>query len=161
MGDETQPGQQPYAQQPYPQQQPYAQQPAPPQVPTGQPQYTAPELLPHYMQPRHTPLQPTGGLTGQTPPPPQAAMYSPYAYQQMGVRPPMSRMAVWAFISSFFIGILGVVLGLIASKQIGNRGLRGVGFAMAGFYIGIFVTVIQFTLGTIVAIALGVGAAAL
>lgn len=157
MGDETQPGQQPYAQQ-----QPYVQQPAPqPQVPTGQPQYAAPELLPHYMQPRFTPLQPTGGLTGQTPPPPQAAVYSPYAYQQMGVRPPMSQMAVWAFISSFFIGILGVVLGLIASKQIGNRGLRGVGFAMAGFYIGIFVTVIQFTFGTIVAIALGVGAATL
>lgn len=129
------------------------QSPAPPPqyqgpqaVPTGQPQYVAPEILPHYMRPRETPLQPTGGLTGQNAQQPQAAVLSPYVYQQAGVRPPMSQTAIWAFISSFFIGILGLVLGLIASKQIGNRGLRGVGFAMAGFYIGIFVTIIQATL---------------
>lgn len=129
-----------------------------PQVPSGQPQYVPPAVQPQYMQRPQTAVQPKVGLTGQLPAPPQAAVYSPYVYQQMGVRPPMSQMAIWAFVSSFFIGILGVVLGILASKQIGNRGLRGVGFAMAGFYIGIFVTIIQLTFGILFGTIFALGA---
>ncbi|GAB2554791.1 DUF4190 domain-containing protein [Leucobacter ruminantium] len=113
----------------------------PPGLPQSQPQPAPPQAPPVHYAPGGAAYTQPGGMPG--------AMYSPYAAQQAGVRPPMNKTAIWAFITSFFIGLLGLILGVVASKQIGNTGQRGIGFAMAGFYIGLVVMILQLTVGLI------------
>ncbi|MGO3042460.1 DUF4190 domain-containing protein [Ancrocorticia populi] len=47
-------------------------------------------------------------------------------------------MAIAAFISSFFIAIVGVILGVVALNNIKQTGEKGTGFAWAGIIIGGF-----------------------
>jgi peptidyl-prolyl cis-trans isomerase B (cyclophilin B) len=45
-------------------------------------------------------------------------------------------LAVAAFVSSFFIGVTGVILGVIALNQIETTGERGSGLAIAALVVG-------------------------
>ena len=49
-------------------------------------------------------------------------------------------LAIAALVTSFFIGILGIILGFIAMNQIKTSGEQGRGLALAGVIIG-FVSV--------------------
>lgn len=56
-------------------------------------------------------------------------------YQQ-STRPGTNVLAVFALVLSFFIGILGIVLGHIARAQIRRTGEGGAGLALAGLIVG-------------------------
>jgi peptidyl-prolyl cis-trans isomerase B (cyclophilin B) len=45
-------------------------------------------------------------------------------------------LSITAFVSSFLVGVTGVILGLVALNQIKNTGERGRGFAIAALVIG-------------------------
>jgi peptidyl-prolyl cis-trans isomerase B (cyclophilin B) len=45
-------------------------------------------------------------------------------------------LSIAAFVSSFLIGMTGIILGLIALNQIKNKGERGRGLAIAALVIG-------------------------
>jgi len=59
----------------------------------------------------------------------QPVNYAPLA-------PKTNSMAIASLISSFFISLLGVILGHIALNQIKNTGEGGRGLAIAGLVIG-------------------------
>lgn len=78
--------------------------------------------------------------------------------QQFDAQPPMNTLAIVAFIGSFFVGLVGIICGFIALKQIKRDGTRGRGLALAGTIIG-FVSVIGGIIGGILlTIALVAGA---
>lgn len=77
----------------------------------------------------------------QAPQTPQyAAPQAPYGYQPgqqfPAPKPPTNVLAIVSFIGSFFIGLVGVILGHIALSQIKRTGENGRGFALAGTIIG-------------------------
>ncbi|GAB2554783.1 thioredoxin domain-containing protein [Leucobacter ruminantium] len=84
---------------------------------------------------------------------PPAAPYAP----QPQPRPPLNGLAVFAFVSSFIIGLLGLVLSFIAVSQLGRDGKRGKGFAVAAMIIGGVNTIFQLVVGIFVVIALIAG----
>ncbi|KKI18412.1 MULTISPECIES: DUF4190 domain-containing protein [unclassified Leucobacter] len=49
---------------------------------------------------------------------------------------PLNALSLVSFIGSFFIGLVGIICGHIALKQIKRSGERGHGFALAGTIIG-------------------------
>lgn len=51
-------------------------------------------------------------------------------------------LAVAAFVSAFFIGVTGVILGFIALNQIKTTGERGRGLAIAALVVGCAYTAI-------------------
>lgn len=51
-------------------------------------------------------------------------------------RPPLNGMALGAFISVFFVSIVGLVLGYIALGQIKRTGESGRGLALAAVILG-------------------------
>ncbi|EMY34945.1 peptidyl-prolyl cis-trans isomerase [Arthrobacter crystallopoietes BAB-32] len=69
-------------------------------------------------------------------------MTSPYPQNQSGAGYPPAQpnrtnpLAIASLISSFFISILGIVLGHIALSQIKRTGEGGRGLAIAGLIIG-------------------------
>lgn len=79
---------------------------------------------------------------------PESPMYAPPIQQApTAVYPPQpnsseqtNTLAIIALISSFFISVLGIVLGHIALSQIKKTGEQGRGLALAGTIIGYVIT---------------------
>ncbi len=125
---------QPYAQQTYGQQlpvqqPPYAQQPPYPQQAYGQPQYASPQ----YASPQHTSPQYTQY--------PQPGTYPPGA--QWAQPQKTNGMAIASLIVSLAgiltvgaTGILGLIFGIVALRQISRTGDAGKGMAIAGIVVG-------------------------
>ena len=67
-------------------------------------------------------------------------------------------LAIIGFIASFFVSIVGIVLGFIALSQIKKTGEQGKGLAIAGIVIG-FVYLAFIILITIFVIIISIGAA--
>jgi hypothetical protein len=89
---------------------------------------------PYPQQPQQPPVQ-------QPPPPyaPYAAQYPPYGYPYMPR--PTNGMAIAAMVCGIAgacspIGILGLIFGTIAKRQILERGEAGEGMATAGIVLG-------------------------
>lgn len=130
-------------------QQPQDQQPPPfaPQPPPGQPPYVAPQ--PQYGQPPYGQPQPP---YGQQPHPPLNAP---------GGKGGTNTLAIVSLVSSFFVGLAGVITGHIALSQIKRTGEEGRGLAIAGLVIGYLMTLA--TIGAVIVMfvslfALGVAA---
>ena len=62
-------------------------------------------------------------------------------------------LAIAALITSFFVSILGIILGFVALNQIKSTGEQGRGLALAGIIIG-FVSVGVVLLWVIIGVAL-------
>ncbi len=62
-------------------------------------------------------------------------------------------LAVVAFIASFFVGLVGIICGHIALRQLKKQPKRGRGFALAGTIIG-YVNVVAAIIATIVTTSL-------
>ena len=86
---------------------------------------------------------PSGGNAGGPPPPPQV----PASYPQGGVPASQTnKKAMWSLITSlaglvccgFILGIVAIVLGVSARKEIKQTGQSGDGMALAGIIIGAF-----------------------
>ncbi|MFD0203962.1 MULTISPECIES: DUF4190 domain-containing protein [Saccharothrix] len=66
-------------------------------------------------------------------------------YQQPGYYPPprgTNGMAIAALITAFLFSPAGIVLGVVARKQIRRTGEEGWGMATAGLIIGVVLTVL-------------------
>jgi hypothetical protein len=103
------PGENPYAQQP-PGQQPYGQ---PPGQPYGQ--------------------QPYGQPPGYPAAPPPQYGYAPNPYGP--VKTGTNGMAIASLVCAFFCSILGLIFGIVALNQIKQTGQGGRGLAIAGLVI--------------------------
>lgn len=70
-------------------------------------------------------------------------MTQPY-YQDPGHHPPRrtNAMAIAALITAFLVAPAGIVLGIVARKQIRRTGEEGWGMATAGLVIGAVLTVL-------------------
>lgn len=91
-------------------------------------------------------------LNPQPLPPQQQPQYSqPYGAQQPG----WNVLAIVAFVATFFISILGIILGFIALAQIKRTGEQGRGLALAAIIIGFIALAlgIIFTIIIVAAIA--------
>ncbi|WP_210402795.1 DUF4190 domain-containing protein, partial [Leucobacter sp. OAMSW11] len=126
-----------------PQTAPVAGAPVPPPVPAPQPAPVAGAPVPP--QGPGAPVPPYQQQPGAQVPAPQA---------------PMNPLALVSFIGSFFVGLVGVICGHIALKQIKRDGSRGRGFALAGTIIG-YVSVATGIIATIVIIVTLVTGAAI
>jgi hypothetical protein len=125
-GQQPQPDQQQYGQQPqYGQQAPYGQQPQ-----GGQQQYGQQAAAPGY-DPAQQYAQQQG--YGQQYPP---QGYAPPAYPAPAYGAPTNTMAILALVFGFVFGPAGVVLGIMARKQIRTTGEQGDGLALAGIIVG-------------------------
>lgn len=80
-----------------------------------------------------------------------------YAPQQWGPRP-TNTMAILALVMAFVFAPAGLILGIVARKQIARTGEEGSGLALAGIIVGGFFTAI-FALFLIFAIIAFAGAA--
>ncbi|MCH7230226.1 DUF4190 domain-containing protein [Glycomyces sp. L485] len=75
-------------------------------------------------------------------PPPPMYPYPPmYGYPYYQPPPPMNGMAIAAMILGIVgvfspIGVLGLIFGMVAKRQIRERGERGDGFAVTGIVLG-------------------------
>lgn len=117
---------------------------APPVPPVGseQPTVQFPQTAPvaGAPVPQAAPAPQPAPVAG-APVPPQGPGAPVPPYQQPGAQvpapqAPMNPLALVSFIGSFFIGLVGVICGHIALKQIKRDGGRGRGFALAGTIIG-------------------------
>lgn len=105
--------------------QPAYGQPTPDQPGYGQPAYGQPSYgVPAYGQPDYG--QPPAG----------------YGQPAFPASQKTNTMAILSLIFAFVFSILGVVFGLIAKKQIRERGEGGGGLATAGIIVGLVFTVI-------------------
>jgi large-conductance mechanosensitive channel len=77
----------------------------------------------------------------------------PFAPPQYYGRPPLSALALVAFIGSLFVGLVGVICGHIALSQLKKTGERGYGFALAGVIIGYVSTAFAFLLIALVVVS--------
>ncbi|MET3567910.1 protein of unknown function [Leifsonia sp. 98AMF] len=75
-------------------------------------------------------------------PQPLPPQQQPAGYQQQyqGAQPGWNTMSIVAFILSFIVNIVGIILGFIALNQIKRTGEQGRGLAIAAIIIG-FVSV--------------------
>ena len=76
----------------------------------------------------------------QYPPPPQP-LYPPYGYAYPPPSRPTNGLAIAAMIMGIVgvcnpISILGLIFGMVAKRQIAERGEQGDGFATAGIVLG-------------------------
>lgn len=108
--------------------------PQPPQMP----QAPQPMPVPQYAAPQ----APYGQYPGQQP-----------SHQYPAQKPPTNVLAIVSFVGSFFVGLVGVIVGHIALSQIKRTGESGRGFALAGTIIG-YVSVAASILGVILAITM-------
>ncbi|GAA1788071.1 DUF4190 domain-containing protein [Leucobacter iarius] len=127
----------------FPQTAPVAGAPVPPAAPAPQPAPVAGAPVPP--QGPGAPVPPYQQQPGAQVPAPQA---------------PMNPLALVSFIGSFFVGLVGVICGHIALKQIKRDGSRGRGFALAGTIIG-YVSVASGIIATIILIVTLVTGAAI
>jgi Domain of unknown function (DUF4190) len=98
--------------------------------PYGQPQYAPPQYAPPgYPQPGY----PQAGY-----PPPG---YGAPGYPPVYVRP-TNTMAILALVMAFVFAPAGLILGIVARKQIRETGEDGDGLALAGIIVGGIVTAI-------------------
>lgn len=90
---------------------------------------TPTEPAPRYAPPAYAP-PPASPPPGTPPTPPQMPAGQPAAEERTNT------LAIVALISSFFISLLGIILGHIALSQIKKSGEKGRGLALAGTIIG-------------------------
>jgi hypothetical protein len=90
---------------------------------------------------------------GQPPAAPQYGESAQYAPAQRGY----NTMAIVGFILSFFISIVGIILGFVALSQIKKTGEQGRGLAIAAIIIG-FAEIVLGIIFTIIFVAI-IGAA--
>ncbi len=140
--------------------------PVPP-VASEQPTVQFPQTAPVAGAPVPPPVsapQPAPVAGAPVPPQGPGAPVPPYQQQPGAQVPvpqaPMNPLALVSFIGSFFIGLVGVICGHIALKQIKRDGSRGRGFALAGTIIG-YVSVATGIIATIVIIVTLVTGAAI
>jgi hypothetical protein len=124
-------GQQGYGQQGYGQQPPYGQQYG---QPPGQQGYGQQYGQPQGQQPAYGQQPPYGQQYGQQP-------YGQPAYgQHPGYPPaygrPTSTLAILALVLAFVFAPAGLILGIVARKQIRRTGEQGDGLALAGIIVG-------------------------
>lgn len=82
-------------------------------------------------------------MSSPDPPPPPPPPYPPqfYGYQYPPPRRPVNGMAIAAMVLGIVgvcspIGLLGLIFGTIARRQIAERGEEGDGFAVTGVVLG-------------------------
>jgi hypothetical protein len=125
--------------------------PPPPSSPSPSPSPNEPQAGPQPGPPPYNPALPQGPYG----PPPPYGPYPPppYGYYPPPPLPPYSGPAIASFVVAMScVPLLGVVLGVIALRQIRRRGLRGRGFAIAGTVLnGLWTLVIAavITLGSL------------
>lgn len=124
------------------QQQPQFSPPQPPPAPSQPQQYAPPQ--PQVAQPQQQYAQQQYAQA-------QYAQNQYVPQQPLQPQAPMNALAIVAFVSSFFVGLVGIICGHIALSQIKRTGERGHGFALAGTIIG-YVTTGFAVLGFIVMI---------
>ena len=84
--------------------------------------------------------------------PPQQPQYAqPYGSGQPG----WNTMSIVAFILSFFVNIVGIILGFIALNQIKRTGEQGRGLALAAIIIGFVSLALGIIFGVIFFASLG------
>ncbi|MDR6970630.1 DUF4190 domain-containing protein [Leifsonia shinshuensis] len=85
--------------------------------------------------------------------PPQQPQYAQQPYG--GAQPGWNTMSIVAFVATFFISILGIILGFVALSQIKRTGEQGRGLALAAIIIGFIALAlgIIFTIIIVAAIA--------
>jgi hypothetical protein len=103
-------------------------------------------------QPQDTgtgPAQPMYGPPGYGPPPGYVQPgygpppgYGAYGYPPPGYRRPTNTMAILALVFAFVFAPAGLVLGIIARKQVERTGEDGGGLALAGIIVGAIFTAI-------------------
>jgi uncharacterized protein DUF4190 len=118
--------------------------------------YAAPAVSPYAPQPAAQPVQPYAPMPGYELP---AAQPYPTAYPAYGypvaVAEPTNGLAIAALVVSIiggvglcfyglggYLGIVGAVLGHVATRQIRERGGQGAGMAKAGVIVGWIATAI-------------------
>jgi hypothetical protein len=89
-----------------------------------------------------TPQDP--GRQGYAPPPgyPPQPGYGPGGYPPYGYRPPTNTVAILALVFAFVFAPAGLVLGIVARRQIARTREQGSGLALAGIIVGAVLTVI-------------------
>jgi peptidyl-prolyl cis-trans isomerase B (cyclophilin B) len=89
-------------------------------------------------------------LNPQPLPPQQQPQYAqPYGAP---AQPGWNTMSIVAFVATFFISILGIILGFIALSQIKRTGEQGRGLALAAVIIG-FISIVIGIIVTIVVLS--------
>ncbi|MGY1804243.1 DUF4190 domain-containing protein [Blastococcus sp. SYSU D00922] len=109
----------------------------PPPPPAGPPPAYG-QLPPGYGQPYGQPGYPPPGFPPPGYPPPG---YGPPGYPPVYGRP-TNTMAVLALVLAFVFAPAGLILGIVARKQIRQTGEDGDGLALAGIIVGGIVTAI-------------------
>ncbi|NQX29966.1 DUF4190 domain-containing protein [Microbacteriaceae bacterium VKM Ac-2854] len=66
-------------------------------------------------------------------------------------------LAIIGFIASFFVSVVGIILGFVALSQIKRTGERGRGLAIAGIIIG-FVSIVVVIIAVIASVSIGINA---
>jgi Domain of unknown function (DUF4190) len=108
--------------------------------PYGQPGYAPPgPAQPAYAQPGYG--QPGYAQPGYAPPGYPPPGYGPPGYPPVYVRP-TNTMAILALVMAFVFAPAGLILGIVARKQIRETGEDGDGLALAGIIVGGIVTAI-------------------
>ena len=72
-------------------------------------------------------------------------------------QPPVNGLAIAALVVAFFSGLVGLILGIVAHRQIRRDGTRGSGLAVAAIVIGAVRLLVEIPLGVILAIGLFTG----
>ncbi len=121
---------------------PYRGDPPPPPPPGyGPPAAGSP---PPYGQPAYSP--PGYGRPGYPPPGYPPPGYPPPGYGAHGYPPvygrPTNTLAILALVMAFVFAPAGLILGIVARKQIRQTGEDGDGLALAGIIVGGIVTAI-------------------
>jgi hypothetical protein len=114
------------------------------------PGYGPPQDPPTYQAARNYPAP------GYGPPP----GYPGYGYPPPGYPRPTNTMAILALVFAFVFAPAGLVMGIVARKQIDRTGEEGSGLALAGIIVGavftaIWVLVIIFWIITLTALSSG------
>ena len=108
--------------------------------PYGQPGYAQPDhVQPGYAQPAYA--QRGYAQPGYAPPGYPPPGYGPPGYPPVYVRP-TNTMAILALVMAFVFAPAGLILGIVARKQIRETGEDGDGLALAGIIVGGIVTAI-------------------
>jgi hypothetical protein len=84
--------------------------------------------------------------------------YGPPGYPLMGYPRPTNTMAILALVFAFVFAPAGLIMGILARRQIGRTGEEGSGLALAGIIVGsiftaIYVLVILFWIVALAALS--------
>ncbi len=109
----------------------------------GDPPTTPPPLSGHPPPPGYGP-PPGYPPPGYGPPPPGYGPpgYGPPGYPPAFLRPPTNTMAILSLVFAFVFAPTGIVLGVMARKQIRETREEGDGLALAGIIVGSIATAI-------------------